>query len=203
MEFEKYLQGRASAWRGHIRVGYELVRELRPRVVCELGVHWGHSLYTFAQGMHDEGYEGVIYGVDTFVGDQHTGGYGPEVLETVMRIRDEVFPELDIRILQGDFIEEMPRIRHKIDLLHIDGAHDYESVKSHFQAYHSKLREGACVLIHDIDVPHFGVNTYYQEIKQQYPNYSYTELHNDYGLAIIQTGDKPINIVTLLNYKQS
>lgn len=43
----------------------------------------------------------------------------------------------------------------KLDLLFIDGDHEYEGVKADFEAYRHLLREGAIVAFHDI-VPDYG-----------------------------------------------
>lgn len=185
MDWARYIDDKPSAWRGHIQTGYDLVKTRKPRVIVELGVMFGHSFFTFAQAVKDQGIGSILYGVDNWVGDAHVGQYGDEVFNLVEQTAKEAYGDLDIRLIRGDFEEAAGKIRHKIDFLHIDGSHDYESVSKDWQTYSKKLREGAMVLFHDIDVEGFGVRRLYEEIKQAHPEWEYTDHEGSYGLGVI------------------
>lgn len=189
MEFIKYIDDKPSAWRGHIDFAYQLVADMKPRVIVELGVMYGHSFFSFAQSVKDHNIGSVLYGIDTFEGDRFTGTYTQEVRDVVDNVIEEVFPELDIRIIQGTFQEVAGKVKHKIDLLHIDGSHDYESVRKDWDTYSPKLRKDAVVLFHDTQVTDFGVNRLFTELKAEYPQYQFQERIESYGLGIIYTGD--------------
>ncbi|MEC9283519.1 MAG: class I SAM-dependent methyltransferase [Bdellovibrionota bacterium] len=51
-----------------------------------------------------------------------------------------------IRNLSANAVNELP---DGIDMLWIDGSHDYRDVKSDFELYYPKLKEGAWVAMHD------------------------------------------------------
>lgn len=51
-----------------------------------------------------------------------------------------------------------------IDLLHIDGSHEFEDVKGDFFQYYAKMKPGGVILLHDTDSGHFGPVKFRQEI---------------------------------------
>lgn len=196
MEYMKHIDGKPSAWRGHLKTGYDLVNTFKPKVIVELGVMYGHSFFSFAQSVKDNNLDSVLYGIDNWTGDPHVGQYDPdEIYNTVEEIRTLIFSDLDIRLIRADFTEALPKVRHKIDLLHIDGSHDYDSVKTDWENYSKKLRKDAIVLFHDTMVPNFGVRQLFQEIQQEHPEWKYENREESYGLGIIYTGgeDSPID----------
>ena len=143
---------RASAlWAGHRWFGYDLVRWGRPDLIVELGTQYGVSLFTFAQAARDEGCHPSLHAVDTWEGDSFTGAYGDDVYETVTRIRDAEFADLDIELHQSLFRDVVGGFAdNSIDLLHIDGCHDYDAVKDDFETWLPKVAPGGVVLLHDI-----------------------------------------------------
>ena len=71
-----------------------------------------------------------------------------------------------------------------IDLLHIDGSHEYEEVKSDFEKWLPKVKKGGRILIHDILVERedFGVKRLWNEIQKSY----HTKSHDrGFGLGLI------------------
>ena len=57
-----------SAWIDHVPFGYDLVAELRPRLLVELGTSTGMSYFGFCQSMKEHQIDGVCYAVDTWEG---------------------------------------------------------------------------------------------------------------------------------------
>ena len=57
-----------------------------------------------------------------------------------------------------------------IDLLHIDGSHEYEAVKSDFENWVPKVKKGGRILIHDalVEREDFGVKKLWNEIQKSY-----------------------------------
>ena len=78
-----------------------------------------------------------------------------------------------------------------IDILHIDGLHTYEAVKSDFEMWKNKVRLGGTIIFHDWNVKKedFGVWKLWGEIKSM-ENYKCLELKNGYGLGIATEVDR-------------
>ena len=119
----RYLGG---AWSMHLPFAWDLVRELQPRILVELGVYKGESYFGFCQSVEENKLTTLCYGVDTWQGDPQTGMYGPEIGQEVeaYNVRYSRFS----RLLKMTFKDASSQFgAGSIDLLHIDGAHRYDS----------------------------------------------------------------------------
>jgi cephalosporin hydroxylase len=179
-----------TAWAGHMEWATKFVEEVKPSMIVELGVHWGHSLFSFAQGVKDAELNTKIIGVDAWTGDRHTGAYDNTVYETVQFVRNKHFDKMGIRLIKKTFDEARMLIPNRaVDILHIDGAHDYESVKRDFDNYYRKVAKGGYILFHDIDVPNFGVRKLYDELVTAHPEWTHEERKESFGLGIIKINE--------------
>ena len=70
-----------SAWLGHLPFAAWLIKETVPKLLVELGTHWGHSYFSFCQAVAEANISTKCYAVDTWKGDEHTGYYGEDVFE--------------------------------------------------------------------------------------------------------------------------
>ena len=78
-----------------------------------------------------------------------------------------------------------------INLLHIDGSHDYENVSGHFESWLPKIKRNGVILIHDINVKRedFGVEKFWEELKSKY----FTKTHEEgHGLGIVLIGTSTV-----------
>ncbi|GMV27101.1 MAG: hypothetical protein AMXMBFR58_31320 [Phycisphaerae bacterium] len=171
-------------WGGHRGWAYDLVRFMKPAVIAELGVHWGTSLFAFAQAVKDGKLTAHMIGVDTWAGDGHTGPYGSEVLATVRRIVNEHFPRQSFELHPMTFDEALPKIADEsVNLLHIDGFHEYDAVKHDFETWLCKLAPDGVVLLHDVaETTGYGSARYWKELTEQYPGFAFT---HSWGLGVI------------------
>ncbi len=167
---------RASAlWAGHRWFAYDLVRWGRPDLIVELGTQYGPSFFTFCQAVRDEGLTTSIHAVDSWEGDSFTGSYGDEVLAVVERIHAEAFPDLDAHLHRSLFREALAGFEDEsIDLLHIDGCHDYDAVRDDYESWLPKVAVNAVVMFHDIDPDtDMGSARYWEELAPTMPSFSF------------------------------
>lgn len=133
----------------------ELVRELRPAAICEIGAAGGGTAFLFAHAAADDA---LIVSIDLEFDRARR-----EAVRRFARARQR------LSCVQGDSHDEqtLASIRaslggRPLDLLYIDGDHSFEGVAADFRLYAPLVRAGGLVVLHDI-VPDFrtryGVET--------------------------------------------
>lgn len=177
-----------SAWFTHAPFAAWLMSVLRPRVVAELGTHYGFSCFVFAEAAKRLGLPATVYAVDTWQGDDHAGFYDEEVFEYVSRIRSSDYDD-QVRLVRSLFHDARPDFADgSVDLLHIDGRHGYEDVLADYSEWRSAVRDGGVIVFHDITEHRagFGVFQLWDEIAE--PGRSFMFEHG-HGLGILGVGD--------------
>ena len=180
------LRSHARAWSGHIPFAIWLVQTLKPRIIVELGTHWGQSYFNFCRAVTADKLETRTYAVDTWVGDEHAGSYGEEVFADVQQHNQQMYGTIS-NLLRMTFDEAVGYFSDgSIDLLHIDGLHTYEAVKHDFETWLPKLTPAAVVLFHDTNVRErgFGVWRLWEELASRYP--LSLEFIHSHGLGVLQ-----------------
>lgn len=176
-----------SAWIGHSPFAMWLTKTFRPKNIVELGSHGGYSYFAFCQAVQQYKTNSQCYAIDTWEGDDHSSLYDESILDKVSKINSEYYADFS-HLIQKRFDQASELFEdHSIDLLHIDGRHGYEDVKYDFECYKNKLSDNSIVLFHDVNCfkPGFGVNKYFNELKQQYPA---AEFEHSSGLGILFYG---------------
>lgn len=181
VENDKNINKIVSAWTGHKQFAKWLVKETKPDTVVELGVDYGFSTFTFANEMKNEG-KGIMYGIDWFKGDTQTGMRNTKTFVDLcvdsMQLHDH------IKIIESSFDDALKNWHTPIDILHIDGFHQYESVKNDFESWKLHVKDEGVIIMHDVCCFHgdFGVYKLYNEIGNEYCK-GYFE--HSYGLGVI------------------
>ena len=184
-EWYKYIGNHPTAWSGHINWAYAEVPKLNPKVIIELGVHWGHSFFTMAESCEDHGMKTKLYGIDHWEGDQHAGEFTSEVYDTVKTMAQE-YP--NVKLIKSTFDDAVISWTKDIDLLHIDGRHLYEDIKEDFENWEPFVRNGGTVWLHDTmeEDRDFGVKKYFKELKILHPEWKFDNRLVSHGLGIIK-----------------
>jgi hypothetical protein len=167
--------------------GHWLMGAIRPRIVVELGVHDGLSYLTFCQAVVDWHLAGTkCYGVDHWKGDDGTGPYDGVGMLDGLKKRHKSYEGFST-LCKSSFADA----RHvfddgSVDLLHIDGMHSYEAVKSDWETWKTALAPDGICLFHDSAVPHFGVKDVVRAIRAS--GKRVFEFHHGFGLAVVANG---------------
>jgi hypothetical protein len=189
---------RSSAWSGHVPFAFWIVDALRPRQLVELGTWWGMSYLAFCQAVDVLGTGTRAFAVDTWQGDEHTGPLATQALAALKAEHDPRYAGFS-ELLRMRFEEAVERFEPgSIDLLHIDGLHTYEAVKSDWEMWRPKLSNRAVVLFHDTQVRErgFGVYRLWEELTRDYPG---VEFLHEHGLGVLGVGsDLPEGVRSLL-----
>jgi predicted O-methyltransferase YrrM len=178
-----------SAWTGHAPFLKFLIRELKPAVFVELGVHNGFSYFVGCQSIQECNLSTKAFGIDHWAGDSQAGFFDASIYQTVKLINKKY--ESFSTLIKKTFNEAKANFENStVDLLHIDGFHSYESVKEDFESWLPKMSNHGIVLFHDIHVRResFEVYKFWGELKSKYKTMEFTGAH---GLGVLFLGDIP------------
>jgi hypothetical protein len=179
-----------SFWIEHIPFAMFLIDIIRPRTVVELGAFTGVSYCAFCQAVKALRLDTLCYAVDNWRGDNHNGFYGDDVLQNLKEHHDPLYGSFS-RLIRSSFEEALDHFEDgSIDLLHIDGYHTYEAVKTDFYNWLPKMSERGVILFPDTEIRErdFGVWRLWEELKSEYPHFDF--LHG-YGLGLLAVGKSP------------
>lgn len=184
-----------SAWKGHGFLAMRLVEIFKPDVVVDLGVDYGFSTFCFAYPQI-----GSIYGIDWFKGDDHAGHR--DTLNEVDSLYQDLMKEYgisNIEFIKSDFAEAARSWNKEIDILHIDGFHSYEAVKSDYENWIKFCKDDSIILFHDVESFPETVGVFFSQIE------GFKLINNgSAGLGILTKSEERYNIIkNILNDSNS
>jgi len=184
-EYENVFNDIGWPWAGHKYFAYDLVANLEPKRIVELGTHKGTSLFSFCQAAMDYSLGTEIVAVDTWKGDDQAGFYDEGIFREVLDLKNTFYLKVNVKLSRKLFDEAVFDFENSsIDLLHIDGLHTYEAVKHDFENWLPKVNDDGIVIFHDIEVGegHFGVYKFWESLKEQYCT---IEFYHSFGLGVL------------------
>lgn len=148
----------------------DLVKELQPRTVVEIGTATGGTLFTWCVLSHPEA---VIVSID-LPGGIHGGGY--PYWKTFL-YKKFASSQQRMHLFRGSSHDPAMLSRLKsvlpnggVDFLFIDGDHTYAGVKQDYEMYAPLVRKGGLIAFHDVVVhpPELDchVDQFWNEVKQ-------------------------------------
>jgi hypothetical protein len=167
----------SSAWLGHMNFACWIVELLKPDVIVDLGVDYGHSTFAFAAAK-----QGTVYGIDSFEGDIQAGiknTYDIVHKLNIKLIQDNLLLN-NIHFIKGFFDDIYNTFNKTIDILHIDGLHTLEAITNDYYKWITKTTDNAVILFHDVVSYPDTVGKVFNEI--QYPKFYFT---HSAGLGVV------------------
>lgn len=194
-EYQKGFDDAIEAWAGHIFFSYDLVRNLQPQTIAELGTYKGTSLYSYSQAIKDAKLDTKVFAVDSWEGDDQTGFYGEEIYNHVQKMKSEYYPNVNVELMKMYFDDALSKFEDKsIDLLHIDGLHTYAAVKHDYDTWAPKVKDNGIIMFHDTMVTEleifgktekYGVGELWEELKAANPDATYINFEHNFGLGVM------------------
>ena len=161
-----------APWEGHRRFAYDYVSCIQPSAIVELGSHYGGSAFSFLQAVKDRALDTHFYAVDTWKGDDFTRcDYDEDIFSHYCFVNDTFFSEQNSYMLRMTFDEACSHFSEgSIDLLHIDGSHNYNDVRHDYLTWKDKMSPNGVIFFHDIgeDLVFgevMGSHVFWEEIK--------------------------------------
>jgi hypothetical protein len=164
-----------GAWTDNLPFAYDVVATMRPRVLVELGVDRGESYFTFCQSAAENASGTRCFGIDSWTGDEHVGGYDETTFREVSEHNAAHYAALST-LLRCNFDDALSQFApESIELLHIDGRHTESAVRHDVERWLPKLAPGGVLLMHDVSVRtrDFGVWKVWQELKQRSRSFTF------------------------------
>jgi len=186
--YQAPLRVEMSSWWTHVPFAMLAIELIQPKRFVELGVHTGVSYCSMCQAAKQLLIDAEFYGIDTWEGDIQAGFYGPEVYQNLVAYHDPLYSSFST-LLRSTFDEAAPKFQPgTINLLHIDGCHDYEAVKHDFATWLPLMAVGGIIMLHDINEhqPSFGVWQLWDEIAAERPHFKFMHGH---GLGVLAIDD--------------
>ena len=149
-----------------------LINRIKPEVTVELGVDYGYSSFLMALCQ-----ENPVYGVDCFDISVH-GAREDDDYQFVMSVKEKLGLD-NLEIIKGYFDDVAKTWDKEIDLLHIDGLHDYENCKNDCDTWAPLLKEDGVILFHDTISNPNGVGIFFSQL--EVPKVNFT---NSAGLGV-------------------
>jgi hypothetical protein len=184
LRFQPRIYG-VGAWTGHLHFACDLVATMKPRLLVELGVDRGESYFTFCQSAAENRTGTRCFGIDTWRGDQHAGGYDETTFSEVSAHNQANYEPFST-LIRADFDAAREKFEpESIDLLHLDGLHTEAAVRHDVDSWLPKLRPGGVLLLHDVDVKKrdFGVWKVWSELQERGRSWTF---HEGPGLGVWQ-----------------
>ena len=168
------------------------IDRLKPKVILEIGIYkagWPYVLAPFfAKGAH-------IIGIDAMLRHSWNGDEGRKDLDVrVSVLRQQGFT---VDIIEGRSTDKGVPTRAwqalkavdedgEVDLLHIDGAHDYESVRRDWNTYCGIVRPGGLIILHDIGThtSQMNVKALWEDVKGH--GFTTHEFYEKNGIGVVE-----------------
>lgn len=188
-QYENIIHPDQSAWSGHRYFAYDLVSEIRPKVIVELGTSLGISFLSFCQAVKDNNFNASLYAVDIRKSDMNCSVYGNEIRDTFQKVKNDHYGELNIETLKNTHDSAASGFRDgSIDLLHIDGEHTFDANIDDFETWFEKVSGEGIVLLHGINKTgnDFGAHKLWVELKSSHHT---LEFPHSKGLGVVFLGN--------------
>jgi cephalosporin hydroxylase len=179
---QRHMGGGACQIPWEIESAINMISEVRPRVMCEIGTFDGGTSLLFSRFLKTLD---LFVCIDLYVKNKQ-----------MLRLLAPANQKLHFIEKSSHSTSTMSAVAEllggrKIDALFIDGDHRYEGVKQDFECYRKFVRDGGLILLHDIVEDNGrgrawagGVPKLWQEVRSKFPHHEFICEHDQSGFGI-------------------
>lgn len=189
-EPRRYQTGNIGNWSGHLPFAHDLVLASRPSLLVEVGTHPAESYFGFCQTIAEHNLPCTAYAVGTWEGQRHAEDSEEAVYQEVDSYNKANYQHFSY-LLRMQFDNALNSFSSdSIDVLHIDGLHDFDDVVHHFYSWLPKVKPGGIVLLHNIAVRHgtVGVWKLWEKLTEESECFDF---HHSGGLGVFRKPGAP------------
>jgi FMN phosphatase YigB (HAD superfamily) len=170
-EYDQILDFKEAEWYGHAFFAYDLVRNLKPKVIVQLGTQEDHSFLACCQAVKDGCLDTELSAIDTWVGDEPLGFYDELIWDSVNRVKESCYDSLHLKIIRNTSDQTVNNyIDSSIDILFIGRFQTYDAAKNHYEKWVGKVKSDGIILFHNITVKDSNCSNsnLWDELKEKY-----------------------------------
>ena len=154
---------------------------INPQTALEFGVEYGYSTSTLAN------YFTKVIGVDTFIGDDHSG----HKINHFEQTKNNLINHPNIQLVESNYQSFIKNEKNRYDLIHIDIVHTYNET---FECGDWSVQHSDVVIFHDtISFPE--INKVCHDLSQKY-DLAWFNYSESYGLGILVNKNR-LNVESL------
>lgn len=184
-----------SGWLCHLPFLFWLIDRLKPARLVELGAAEGVAYLAACQAVVASGAPSICHGIDSWLGEDADGRYGPHVFHTMAAHHDPRYGHFSRLVRRGAEEAAAMFADGAIDLLILEGNHNYDAVRRVFDLWRPLLSAKGLMLLPGIARPDFGAARLWAELGQARPS-AFSFMHGD-GLGLLSLGSLPAPLTGL------
>jgi len=150
---------------------FNIVKNLNPKIICEVGTDRGGTLYLWSKAIQPDG---LIISID--LPRSYRKSLNRFFCSSFFETRRIHFLRENSQSVECQMNVQKILNGRKIDFLFIDADHSYEGVKKDFTLYSNFVRKPGLIAFHDI-LDECGVDKFWSEVS---PHYRHMEIVEDY-----------------------
>ena len=186
--FEFVSYGDSSVEDGHFEFIYDMVRNMKPNLMVELGSGKSETFFSMCQAIKDDGFPAQVVTVGGWQKNSHW-----EVSNTDKSIKDFLYQNIGHLVSSNAKEASNLFINESIELLHIDSSLSYTSISKDYELWLEKVKPGGAVLVHNIKES--GIASFWGEVKRKYPS---LEFGHSGGLGVFYPKGVPTHLLYMV-----
>lgn len=139
---------------------YAIAARCRPTRICEIGVRYGYSAWSFLCAAPDASYTGIDLQQGT-----HGGAKGVNTFAAVEALLARDYPDATVELIEANS-QAVVSLGGRYDFIHVDGDHSEPGCRYDLELALKALTPGGAILVDDydyIDGVHRAVDAFYAE----------------------------------------